>query len=330
MSGRQEVPEQPDTLRPLRAYRQPGPSLLARLEALRTRARQATEPMGKRPLAGELASGAVLQGLSRLLGSDPDMRLGHDPEGVHRGRVATRRLRAHLRTFAQVLGEEPAGALRSELGWLGDKLGAVRDIDVLADLLAGAAARLGDERAGLAVLFGDLSDARRRSFAELTETLSSERYLALLASTIELASSPLGSELVTTAASEVAGSLVAPSWRRLQARVAELGERPSDRALHKVRIRAKELRYACEAVGPVSPPEAGELARLAKELQSVLGKHQDGVVFQAYLREEANRSPAHGYAAGLCLAPVLSEPPSLAWGDLLEELQDRRLRKWFA
>ena len=52
-------------------------------------------------------------------------------------RVATRRLRAGLKMFGEVL-PAPEAELRSELGWLADHLGAVRDVDVqLASLTKG-------------------------------------------------------------------------------------------------------------------------------------------------------------------------------------------------
>lgn len=331
VGGDEELREAAGTIRRLESCRGgPPTSLLARLEAERQRALRVAEPMPKRPLAGELARRGLGRGLSKLLGSDPDVRLGHDREAVHQGRVATRRLRANLRTFAPVLGDEPAKALRSELGWLGERLGAVRDIDVLVELLAEAAAGLGEERAALAILFAELSEARRSSFSELIEALCSQRYLDLVGSVVELADSVPATDMARERGEDVAGLLVAPSWRRLRERVDQLGERPSDRALHKVRIRAKELRYACEAVEPVAPPEAGELARAAKALQSVLGEHQDYVVLLSYLRGEAGRSPAHGYAAGLCLPAGLEGLAAQSWRNALQALSTKRLRRWFS
>ena len=60
--------------------------------------------------------------------------------------------------------------------------------------------------------------------------------------------------------------------------VAALGPDPADEALHEVRIRAKRLRYACEAVAEVVGRPAADLARAAADLQGVLGDFHDAIV----------------------------------------------------
>jgi inorganic triphosphatase YgiF len=66
-----------------------------------------------------------------LLTHDPGTRRGDDPEDLHQLRVATRRLRAFLRTARPLLEPEWAEPLREELGWLGGHLGPARDLDVM-------------------------------------------------------------------------------------------------------------------------------------------------------------------------------------------------------
>ncbi len=53
-------------------------------------------------------------------------------------------------------------------------------------------------------------------------------------------------------------------------------------ALHRVRKRAKKLRYAAEAV-TVAEPSAADVGSAAKALQTVLGDHQDGVLARAWI-----------------------------------------------
>src|SRR5207248_914878 len=48
---------------------------------------------------GEVVRAAVGNALARIVGHDPGVRLGDDPEDVHQARVGTRRLRSDLRTF---------------------------------------------------------------------------------------------------------------------------------------------------------------------------------------------------------------------------------------
>jgi glutamate-1-semialdehyde 2,1-aminomutase len=66
---------------------------------------------------------ALDSSVQRLLLADPIARVGEDPEGVHQARVATRRLRSDLRTFAPLLDPVWVTSLRDELRWLGSELG---------------------------------------------------------------------------------------------------------------------------------------------------------------------------------------------------------------
>jgi triphosphatase len=67
---------------------------------------------------------------------EPGTRLGEDPEELHDMRVATRRLRAALDLFEDVLPVRARRSFREELGWLAGVLGAVRDLDVQQEGLA--------------------------------------------------------------------------------------------------------------------------------------------------------------------------------------------------
>ena len=66
---------------------------------------------------------------SVMLAKEPGTRLADDIEELHDMRVATRRLRAVLSLFEDVL-PVTVTKLGSELAWLGRTLGAVRDLDV--------------------------------------------------------------------------------------------------------------------------------------------------------------------------------------------------------
>ena len=71
---------------------------------------------------GELAYAVLRRQLAVLRDKEPGTRLGEDPEELHDMRVATRRLRAALALFADVLPVR-AQVFREELGWLGRLLG---------------------------------------------------------------------------------------------------------------------------------------------------------------------------------------------------------------
>src|SRR5436190_877604 len=92
------------------------------------------------------AARAVLRFYLRAFASaEPAARAG-EVEPVHQLRVATRRLRTALRLFGPLLPARFAAAAHRDLAWLGGAIGAVRDLDVLSELLRGGH-RLGPDAA---------------------------------------------------------------------------------------------------------------------------------------------------------------------------------------
>jgi inorganic triphosphatase YgiF len=73
-----------------------------------------------------------------------DVRVRRDlPDSVHQMRVAARRLRSGLKTFAPLIDRAWADQLRSELGWAAGELGNARDTEVLLERLDAHAEDLG-------------------------------------------------------------------------------------------------------------------------------------------------------------------------------------------
>src|SRR5262249_51985600 len=83
----------------------------------------------------ELVRAALVRSVTRLLLSDPMVRLGEDIEAVHQARVGVRRLRSSLKAFGPYLDAGWTDDLRAELKWLGTALGEQRDADVMAERL---------------------------------------------------------------------------------------------------------------------------------------------------------------------------------------------------
>ena len=103
----------------------------------------------------------------------------------------------------------------------------------------------------------------------------------------------------TELARDVLPTLAGVGWRDLRKTVRRAQRRPSDRHLHKVRIRAKQVRYAAELLAPVIGKQAVSTAKAAKHLQTLLGHHQDAVQAQQWLRRQAEAGPGMvGFAAG--------------------------------
>lgn len=261
--------------------------------------------LGRRASVGDVIRNTIANGYERLLDHDYRLRLqpGDPPEhAVHQARVATRRLRSDLKTFGPFLDPVWLRHTTAELKWLGNRLGQVRDADVLAQRL---------ENAGTEELRLRLAAQRRDFSVELTEAINGNRYLHLL-ERLHAGSlvPPLFVDPQTRKKSgralrpedparQVLPVLVGRSWQRVRRRVRKAGSNPSDTQLHKIRIASKQLRYAAEAAEPVIGKAAGRTARQAKDLQTLLGDHHDAVAAEEWLQGVAlDGTGSAGFAAG--------------------------------
>jgi len=257
----------------------------------------------------ELVRAVIGDSVQRLLANDPAIRICEDPEGVHQARVATRRLRSDLRTFGPVLDERWCESLRTDLQWLGAVLGKVRDADVLTELLRATVTRLpDDERARADPLFDRLAHERARERQALLTVMRSKRYAVLLDRLVDASCDPLVlPEVRERRARKVAFDLARKPWRRCCKSIRRLGAAPSDADLHRTRRRAKQARYALEAISPVAGGREAKRAELAAGIQGTLGDHQDRVVARQWLLDTARaiNQPQAAFVAGE-LAVLLS------------------------
>ena len=230
----------------------------------------AAEPAPDAPPV-EVLRAALATQYERLLAHDPGMRLGDDPEDLHQLRVATRRARAFLRAARPLLDDDWASGLRDELGWLGSTLGPARDLDVLLENVRAEIGALesGDELGGLVEsLEREHEHARRAAVAALSEN----RYLALLDRLEEL------DPKLAPDANATLGELWRDEFRRTRRAFEKLDSKSSDAELHAARIRVKRARYAAELAEKELGRAGERFLDAAKELQDVLGEHQDAVV----------------------------------------------------
>jgi CHAD domain-containing protein len=208
-------------------------------------------------------------------------RAGRDPEHLHEMRVAVRRLRAILRASRDLFDARWVERLRSELDWLGGRLGLVRDLDILDAYLRPRLAALesAEHRAGQRVL-RRLSADRARAQADLNAALDNPRYPRILEQLETFLSRPPAS------ASDVSlPDVAATEWKRLRKAVQKLPGRPSADDLHAVRIKVKRARYAAELARAAAGERGKRFINQAKKLQDILGDLQDAVVIEQYLHD---------------------------------------------
>jgi CHAD domain-containing protein len=282
--------------------------------------------------AKEVIRSMLAESVAALLHHDPLVRTSDDPEAVHQARVATRKLRSHLRTFAPLLEIEWTDPLRSELGWIAMSLGAVRDSEVLLERLRERAASLpaSDARsaASLLGLFdAEIAAMRKRLLADLAST----RYVDLLERLVAAAHAPATLPDAEQPALSLLPALASTPWRRLRSAVRQLPQDPADPELHRIRILAKRARYAAEAVAAVAGSGAQAFARAAARLQTVLGEHQDSVTAQAWLRS-ARVTGRRAFVAGelIAMEHVAAEEARGRWPKAWKALEQKRLRDWMA
>jgi len=269
------------TLRKAGARRSNGTPKLMRVLDLPKR----SEPDADAPFLDHLRHLLAAQ-LAELERHDPGVRLGSDPEDVHRFRVATRRTRALVRATRPLLGGR-LDRLGEELKWLAGTLGPVRDLDVLVAHIREEVAALDVDGPAGSELVRGLESERDLRRAELLEAMSSPRYEALLAD--------FDAAIALIHPLDVEGGarpIAAKAMRKLRRAAAALPAEPSDAELHGIRIEAKRARYAAELAALAGDAAARRTVEEFKRLQDVIGEHQDAVVAEERLRALARAKTA--------------------------------------
>jgi CHAD domain-containing protein len=260
------------------------------------------EQLGPHTRAGDVLQAHLTEQVQAMTGREEQARTD-EPDGVHKMRVASRRLRSALATFRPLLHREQTDPLRSELKWIATELGGARDAEVLRMRLLDHLAAEPDELVlgpVPAQVAADLGAAHRRAHQHLVTALDSERYRLLRDRLGGLVADPPFTDLADGPADPVLTDRLLASYRKIRKLVrSPVPADPVHRGewYHEIRKAAKRLRYAAEAVMPAFGPPAAELAGRAEVLQEVLGEHQDSVVARAALRDLGVRLHLEGHNA---------------------------------
>ncbi len=252
--------------------------------ALEPDLRRLDDAANREPTAGDVALRYVSSQVGALQSLEAAVR-ADEPDAVHKARVATRRLRSALRTFALVLESTVSDPLRAEVAWLTGVLGAPRDAEVLRDHFRELTGDLEpDLTVGPAVerILTTMNREHGSAHAALVKALDSRRYERLMSDLADLVTTPASGP----GAGELARDRLPAAVEKASAAVAKAAQRAAssadphvrDDAIHGVRKRAKAARYAAEVVGDVLGRRARKLVDAWTDVQEVLGDYQDSVI----------------------------------------------------
>ncbi|MGB0970763.1 MAG: CHAD domain-containing protein, partial [Mycobacterium sp.] len=261
---------------------------------------------------------AIAEQVAELLGWDRAVRSdAHD--SVHQMRVATRKIRTLLRSAEGSLGITDDEWVLGELRELAGVLGVARDAEVLAERYARELEALPEPNVRGPVrerLVGGAEKRYQSGWRRSLIALSSQRYFRLLDALEALAAAEPAAR---TGGEEPAHLTIKSAYKLIRkaakaAYAAAADDTDEDEVLHRLRKRAKELRYHAAAVG------ATKVADRAKRIQTLLGDHQDSVVSRLHLSKQAALAHAAGedtFTYGL----LYQQEDNLAqrWRDQLED-----------
>lgn len=217
---------------------------------------------------------------------DTGLRHERDQDAVHDTRVAIRRLRSTLRVFADSLDGPETGDLDGELKWFAALLGEVRDCQVQLRRFGAALDGMPEELILGPVrsrIRGDLQAIELPARARLSEAMGSDRYRALMTALHGWRDQPPVDPRI---AAKTLRTRARRAQRKADRRLAAALESGENAMLHRARKAAKRARYAAELCRPLDP-RAKRKIKHYKQIQSLLGDHQDTVVATGALRQMA-------------------------------------------
>ncbi|MCA6122599.1 CHAD domain-containing protein [Bradyrhizobium sp. WSM 1704] len=261
--------------------------------------------------AGE-AFRVVARAAFRHFSSNADAVREGEAEGIHQMRVGLRRLRAAISLFSKILVGPATDEIKAQLKWLTSELAAARELDVFVKEDIEPASHDALLRRGGKAITEEFSVRRERAFARARKAVSSPRYRSLLIDTLQWieAKQTVVAEDEGGPIDKFAAALLHRRIRKLRKdgrRLAEL----SVQERHKVRIRAKKIRYGIDFFESLfsDKREQKQLARLSKHLkriQNALGSLNDFVAHRKLAVDAALKAPhrkerASAFASGVVL-----------------------------
>lgn len=223
---------------------------------------------------------AVAWGCLRHFSLNAEAVRNGNAEAIHQMRVGLRRMRAVISVFHSLFDGPETDRIKSELAWITNELGAVRDLDVLLT-------RLDRDRPGDGRLLEFLRERRTRAADQASMAVDSDRFRqAVLKTALWILAaewSDAGGDAPAQPHADIR-TFAARELTRLKKRLVRKLERIADydaASRHKLRIDVKRLRYASDALVRLFPSRIKRRKRFdhtLRRLQDTLGRMNDLVV----------------------------------------------------
>jgi triphosphatase len=189
--------------------------------------------------------------LCQLIANKPGI-LASVSEALHQMRIATRRLQAAMKLFSEIASGRPAEHIAKELKWIAAELALARELDVfLSDVLVPLKKKY-PTHINVAALYRACLKLRKKEYQGADAVLGSERYRMFLLAAAEWTeaghwqtkpgdkSRPNLQQRARDVAAEDLSAL------RKKMKKGRRMEKLDPRSLHKLRLRAKRMRYVIE------------------------------------------------------------------------------------
>jgi CHAD domain-containing protein len=245
----------------------------------------------------------LLEQLQAIEGAMADASRGIDDGGrLHDLRVAVRRSRALLDGCGDVFPARVRSRFGEAFRWASELTSPLRDLDVLLGAFPGYRAALPMEsRPCIDLLRNDLQREREPAWRAVCKGLGSSGWHRRVEAWRMFLESPLprrpGLADAMRPVSDVAATRIDDALRKVLKRGRRIDAGTPAAALHRLRLKAKRLRYLVEGFRSLyEAAEAAEIMRALKALQDYLGAHQDLDVHAATIDSHAVRIERTGQA----------------------------------
>ncbi|MGE5095746.1 MAG: CHAD domain-containing protein [Betaproteobacteria bacterium] len=236
--------------------------------------------------AARAARRIVAAALAQLQANEARFIDSADDEYLHQFRVGLRRLRSVLRVFRDSFDAAMARDMRADCRWISQVTGEARDWDVFVSTVL-PALRLGNSAPARKLLRGARA-ARANARQAARDALRSPRYARFVLRFARWLGSPARGRGKLRA---LAASVLDRGHRKAMHGLRRLAAMtPQQR--HRVRIRLKRMRYACEALASLyGRKRAARYVRALSRLQQDLGGAADAIASAALLERLQPAAP---------------------------------------